>query len=116
VRTLLTCLTVVLLAAGCGTADSPYEAAVRDLPPIYCYRSLAGADCYATPFFRDERQFINHYGPPPREYERPAPPEPARLDPPPEVDWYCKVSEPDACPLTAASAAPAPPPAVESGP
>jgi len=102
VRVWLSCVAMAFAAAGCGEKDTPYIAAVRPEPPLYCYQTLAGVNCYAKPDFRDERQLINFYGPPPRDYDRPEPPEPARLDPPPEVDWYCRVSEPDACPLTTA--------------
>lgn len=95
---------LVLALAACGRPDPPYVAAVRREQPIYCYRTLAGVDCYARPFFRDERQFINHFGPPPHEFERPKPPPAVRLMPPPEVDHYCRVAEPDACPLSTAEA------------
>lgn len=96
---------------GCGERDSPYVAAVREEQPIYCYQTLASVDCYAKPLFRDERQMVNFFGPPPRDYDRPKRPPAPRLAPPPEVDFYCRVSEPDACPLTAADAPAAPPPA-----
>lgn len=97
------CVALAVAVVGCGEKDTPYVAAIRDELPVYCYQTLAGVDCYAKPNFRDERQLVNFYGPPPRDFERPRPPAPARLDPPPEVDWYCRVAEPDACPLPPAS-------------
>jgi|GEM_PF-5068875 len=42
--------------------------------PLYCYKTLATADCYAQPQAEQERQFIAGYPPAP-----PKPPEPKTL-------------------------------------
>lgn len=72
-----------LVLAACAGDETAYERGVADYEPVYCYASLADAICYRQPYFRDERRLINHYGPTPRSVERPKPPKPARLDPPP---------------------------------
>lgn len=90
---------LALAVAACGSDRSAYERAVAEEEPVYCYQTLAGIDCYRTPAFRDERTLVNFYGPRPADFERPEAPEPAELTAPPEVDHYCRVSEPDACAL-----------------
>lgn len=79
--TVLAAIAMALVA--CAGDETAYERGVADFEPIYCYASLADAACYRRPNFRDERRLINHYGPTPRSYDRPKPPKPARLDPPP---------------------------------
>lgn len=69
--------------AGCTSYESAYEEAVYDWEPLYCYQSLADVSCMRTPYFRDARRLTNYFGPSPNRYDRPAPPPPARLDPPP---------------------------------
>ncbi len=54
-------LFVLVAATACAP---PPEAAFVD-PPLYCYRSLADADCYALPYPRDRRRLIGHSGPSP---------------------------------------------------
>lgn len=105
-RDTLVPLAVALAAAGCGSDRTAYEHAVAKEEPVYCYQTLAGIDCYKRPDFRDERMLVNFYGPPPADFERPEPPEAAELTPPPPVDHYCRVGEPDACAL--------PPPAADA--
>lgn len=74
---------LVLVLSACADDETAYERGVADYEPVYCYASLGDADCYRRPYFRDDRRLINHYGPTPRSYDRPKPPKPARLDPPP---------------------------------
>lgn len=74
---------LVLALSACARDETAYERGVAAYEPVYCYASLADADCYRQPYFRDDRRLINHYGPTPRSYDRPKPPKPARLDPPP---------------------------------
>jgi hypothetical protein len=37
------------LASGCAPQENAGEAIVRLPPPVYCYRTLAEADCFASP-------------------------------------------------------------------
>ncbi|MFZ1415991.1 MAG: hypothetical protein WAS73_15645 [Defluviicoccus sp.] len=74
---------IAVALTACGGDETAYERGVADYEPVYCYASLADATCYRRPYFRDDRRLINHYGPTPRSYDRPKPPKPARLDPPP---------------------------------
>lgn len=74
---------LILALSACANDETAYERGVADYEPVYCYASLGDADCYRRPYFRDDRRLINHYGPTPRSYDRPKPPKPARLDPPP---------------------------------
>ena len=68
-------MTIVAIgAAGFLSAcaqKSAYEAAVEDMEPVYCYKSLAGVQCYQEPSFRDERRMVNYFGPTPRRFGRP---------------------------------------------
>lgn len=37
------------LASGCAPQENAGEAIVALPPPVYCYRTLAEADCFASP-------------------------------------------------------------------
>jgi hypothetical protein len=93
------------LVSGCGGPDhaSPYAAAVYDDPPVYCYRTIGDADCYARPLAGAERRLVNYYGPPPDDYERPEPTPAPVLHPPPPGR---PAPELEAAPAPAPAAAP----------
>ena len=57
------------LLSSCGSDLLSYEEAVEDWEPIYCYRTIGDADCYALPVPGEERRLVNFYGPPPRSYD-----------------------------------------------
>ena len=63
-------ISVALVLSAC-TQKSAYEAAVEDMEPVYCYKSLAGVQCYQEPSFRDERRMVNYFGPAPRRFGPP---------------------------------------------
>lgn len=87
------------LALGACAQKSAYEAAVEDMEPVYCYRSLGGVQCYETPHFRDERRLVNYFGPAPKRHDRPAPaPEPKLFAPQPITRW---VKDPEPAPMPA---------------
>ncbi|MEO5337576.1 MAG: hypothetical protein H7841_11880 [Magnetospirillum sp. WYHS-4] len=65
-------LALALLCAACS-GTTRYEKAVAGYEPVYCYQSLGAVTCYDTPNFRDERRLVNHFGPAPRNYDRPEP-------------------------------------------
>ena len=69
VRTALLGLASAALLSSCGSNLLLYEEAVEDWEPIYCYRTIGDADCYALPVPGEERHLVNFYGPPPRSYE-----------------------------------------------
>lgn len=102
-------LALALLAclAGCTGYESAYEEGVEDFEAVYCYASLADPMCYRRPYFRDQRQLINYFGPSPRRYDRPKPPKPVRLQPPPPLADQPSGEPP---PERPADRAPQPPP------
>lgn len=110
---LLIPIAAAAVLGACGYV-SEYEKAVYDYEPAYCYKSLAGVQCFKAPNHRDERRLVNYFGPHPSRYERPAPPPAPQLSPPPPVDFYVRDAEPipsPAAPMKAASlAAPQPRP------
>ena len=61
----------MLALAGTASAFSmcqpkqPEVIAYVDPPAIYCYHTLAEADCYAEPVPGDYNRMIGFYGPPP---------------------------------------------------
>jgi|GEM_PF-1111796 hypothetical protein len=59
---------VAAVLGGCTSDETAYERGVADFEPVYCYRTLADADCYQRPVAGDERDLINFYGPAPRHY------------------------------------------------
>jgi outer membrane lipoprotein-sorting protein len=63
-------ISVALVLSAC-TQKSAYEAAVENMEHVYCYKSLAGVQCYQEPSFRDEQRMVNYFGPAPRRYDRP---------------------------------------------
>ena len=63
-------ISVALVLSACKQ-KSAYEAAVGDIEPVYCYKSLAGVQCSQKPSFRDERQMVNYFGAAPRRFGRP---------------------------------------------
>ncbi len=82
-----------LLLSACAQKTA-YEAAVEDMEPTYCYKSLGGITCYAKPFHRDERRLVNYYGPAPIRYDRPeVAPEPNRSAPA-QIKYWVKDPEP----------------------
>ena len=106
--TVTTALAAVLAQAGCGGAG--FLAGEAKADPIYCYRSLAGVECFKTPEHRDERRLVSYSGPAPEMYPKPLPaPEPA-LKAPEMVPFYVKDPEPvpEADPPKRRAAAPAP--------
>ena len=113
-KPLMTIAAAALLGA-CGYV-SEYEKAVYDYEPAYCYRSLAGVQCYKSPNHRDERRLVNYFGPHPSRYERPEPLPPPRLLPPPPVDFYVRDAEPIPSPAVPmkAPALPSPEPLPEA--
>lgn len=86
--------TVVLgTLAACGHVDE-YERQVYDREPVYCYKSLAGTQCYREPKHSDERRLVNYFGPHPSRYEKPeVAPAPA-LQAPEMVNYWVKDPEP----------------------
>lgn len=81
--------------SACGYI-SPYEEAVYDEAPRYCYRQLGGIECFSEPVHRDAARLVNYYGPHPSRFNTPSPPN--RLEPaaPPPVTYY--VRDPDPVP------------------
>ena len=95
-KRILTTLTVIapaLLLAACSYV-SEYEKGVYDYEPVYCYRSLAGIQCFDKPNHRDEKRLVNYYGLAPSRFDRPEPPAPATHHAPPAVDFYVRDREP----------------------
>lgn len=79
--------------AACGHVDE-YERQVYDQEPVYCYKSLAGTQCYREPKHSDERRLVNYFGPHPSRYEKPeAAPEPT-YKAPEMVNYWVKDPEP----------------------
>lgn len=88
----------MLVLSACAD-KSAYEAAVEDMEPRYCYKSIGGISCYAKPYHRDERRLVNYYGPAPKRYDRPeAAPAPSRSAPEPVGFW---VKDPEPVPTIA---------------
>ena len=81
------------LLVSCGYVDA-YEEAVYDEEPIYCYRSLAGIECFKEPNHLDKRRIVNYYGPHPTHYDEPEPSETPELKAPKEIDFWVKDPEP----------------------
>lgn len=77
----------------CGYVDK-YEEAVTGMEPTYCYKSLAGVECYREPYHRDARRLVNYFGPHPSRYDKPEKPEPAPHAPPPMVNYWVKDAVP----------------------
>jgi hypothetical protein len=59
---------VVAVLGGCSSDETAYERGVADWEPVYCYRTLADADCYRRPVAGDALGLINFYGPAPRHF------------------------------------------------
>lgn len=111
---------LALVSLSACAQKSAYEAAVEDLEPTYCYKSLAGVTCYEKPFHRDEKRLVNFFGPAPKRYEKPeALPEPRR-DAPQAISYWVKDPEPIPTPAPAGDLADRPwltkQAAVETGP
>ena len=87
-------LFAVVLVLGACAQKSAYEAAVEDREPVYCYKSLAGVQCYEKPNFRDERRLVNYFGPAPKRYDRPAPSPVPELAAPKAITHWVKDPEP----------------------
>ena len=78
----------LMISAGLATALNAcayvdeYEAHVHDWEPVYCYKSLAGTQCYKEPKHSDERRLVNYYGPHPSRYDAPDPRPPVNVQAP----------------------------------
>lgn len=83
----------VLSATAC-TQKTAYEAAVEDMEPRYCYKSLAGVTCYEKPFHRDEKRLVNYFGPAPKRYEKPEVAPKPKYYAPESVNYWVKDPEP----------------------
>ena len=92
-RMKLLTLGLTALLGACGYVNA-YEKAVYDWEPTYCYKSLAGVECYSEPFHRDERRLVNYFGPHPSRYDKPEPPELAPITAPPRINYWVKDAEP----------------------
>lgn len=79
--------------AACGHVDE-YERHVYDREPVYCYKSLAGTQCYREPKHSDERRLVNYFGPHPSRYEKPEPAPIPALQAPEMVNYWVKDPEP----------------------
>ena len=79
--------------AGCGYVDE-YERQVHDWEPVYCYQSLAAAECYRAPKHADARRLVNYYGPHPSRYDAPPAVDLPTLKAPVMVNYWVKDPEP----------------------
>lgn len=78
--------------AACGHVDE-YERHVYDHEPVYCYKSLAGTQCYREPKHSDERRLVNYFGPHPSRYNKPEPAPKPDLQAPEMVNYWVKDPE-----------------------
>jgi hypothetical protein len=83
----------LLALSGCGFVD-PYEEAVHDMDPVYCYQSLGSVQCFRQPNHPDKRRLVNYYGPHPSRYEAPARAPVPELQAPPPVPFWVRDPEP----------------------
>ena len=81
------------LLSGCGYVD-PYEEAVYDHEPIYCYQSLASVECSKEPNHREKRRLVNYYGPHPSRFDEEEPTELPELKAPEKIEYWVKDPEP----------------------
>ena len=77
----------------CGYVDR-YEAAVYDLDPRYCYRTLVGVECHDQPYHRYAENLVNYQGPHPSRYDAPEKVEVPELKAPAPVNYWVKDVEP----------------------
>ncbi|WP_417789293.1 hypothetical protein [Terasakiella pusilla] len=68
-------LASLLGLSACGYVD-PYEEAVYDQDPRYCYRQLGGIECFSEPVHRDAARLVSYYGRHPSRVNTPSPPNP----------------------------------------
>ncbi len=89
-------LVVIAMAGVLGACaqKSAYEASVEEMEPVYCYKSLAGVNCYKEPYHRDGRRLVNYFGPAPERYDAPEPVEVPELSAPKSVNYWVKDAEP----------------------
>jgi len=90
------CLALAAAAAtltACGYVDD-YEKAVYDLDPVYCYRTIGGAECHAEPSFAARAKLVNYYGPHPSRYDAPDPQVVPAPKSPEMVNYWVKDPEP----------------------
>lgn len=85
---------LAIISLSACAQQSAYEAAVEDLEPRYCYKSLAGVTCYEKPYHRDEKRLVNFFGPAPHLYEKPAAAPAPRRDAPEAITYWVKDPEP----------------------
>ena len=83
---------VVSLSA-CSYVDE-YERQVSDFEPVYCYKSLAAAQCYREPKHSDKLRLVNYYGPHPSRYDVPEKTPKVDLKAPEMVNYWVKDAEP----------------------
>lgn len=101
-KKILFVLTVLAAIAACQPiSEYPtppgYAASVAWQDPVYCYRGFGDqttVTCYATPYHRDSRRFVNYYGAPPTQYEPPPPPPALKLVAPQPAAYWVKDPEP----------------------
>ena len=91
-KTLFLLLVAVVLDA-CAQ-KSAYEVAVQHYEPVYCYQSIGGVACYQAPYHRDEKRLVNYFGPAPKSYDQPEPPESQKLFAPEPINYWVKDPEP----------------------
>lgn len=103
-RNILISLAFSAFLGACGYVD-PYEKAVFDLEPTYCYKSIGGVSCFNEPYDRDARRLVNYFGPHPSRFDKPERPEPAEPVPPARINYWVKDAEPIPRPAPSASAA-----------
>ncbi len=87
-------VSLALLSLTACAQKSAYEAAVEDLEPRYCYKSLAGVTCYDKPYHRDAKRLVNYFGPAPQRYEQPAAAPKPQYFAPESVNYWVKDPEP----------------------
>lgn len=102
--------TLIAATAVLGACNyvSKYEEAVYDYEPVYCYKTLAGIQCFDTPNQRDERRLVNYFGPHPSRYERKWQKPERHLAPPPPIDYFVRDADPIPQPAPAKGVEPLP--------
>lgn len=93
IRTIIFSAALIGTLAACGHVDE-YERHVYDHEPVYCYKSLAGTQCYREPKHSDARRLVNYFGPHPSRYEKPEPVPVPTYKAPEMVNYWVKDPEP----------------------
>lgn len=77
---ILLALALSVLAAACETDPWKRDPVAGFTPlPVYCYRTIADADCYAPPINEERRRLVAYEGPWPGYGPRPPVPFPSAL-------------------------------------